>query len=99
MSRYSNIEYIYSQSPKYVLELYQKAVIEKERETLFQLYLCDRPNMDSKTNMSFIDYYEKYRTINFAKAVKCDKTEEEIIAESLQIQHQIELEAKRNRKE
>jgi hypothetical protein len=61
-------------------DLIELAIEEEQKESMFRLYLSDRPNMDKKSFLTFNQYYEKYKP---KKIINDNRPKEQIIDELL----------------
>lgn len=59
LSRYGNVEYVFSLSIKRAYKLFNKAVKENNREKVYQWWLARLPQYTQETYESFQEFYDK----------------------------------------
>lgn len=58
-SRYSDMAYIMTLDIDWILDLIDKAIVKREEERLWDIYLVQFPQMTKENYVSFVDYKKK----------------------------------------
>lgn len=85
LSRYHNIDYVMNLNWTDGIKLINKAIKERDRQKIWDIWISCYPNMTKDNYITFEDFYDKATK----KVTVSTKTAEEIYNEALEIRNKV----------